>query len=147
MNGNRKLLKSKSNQEGNISFGHLNIRSLHSKIDQVSHIVKQYNYDVFAVCETWLDDTIADSEIAIDGYDIYRRDRSNDTRGGGVCLYVKQMLDFTVRNDLQDINIESLWGEVKCRKSSFPPKYEMHCCKSFINHKLKLCWKCVTVIM
>ena len=119
MSCDSKVHKSKSIPDGNVSFGHLNVRSLYSKIDQVSHIINKYKYDVFAVSETWLDSTVADSEIAIDGYDVYRRDRSNDVRGGGVCLYVKTMLSFTLTNDLVVNDIEALWGEIKCMKSSF----------------------------
>ena len=46
------------------------------------------NFDIFAVCESWLNNIVLDSEIAIEGYQVYRKDRSNSI-GGGVCLYVK----------------------------------------------------------
>ena len=47
------------------------------------------------VGKTWLNDTISDSEVSIDGYDIIRNDRVS-SRGGGVCLYVNKYLDFNL---------------------------------------------------
>ena len=52
-----------------------------------------------------------DSEIAIEGYRVYRKDRSNSI-GGGVCLYVKNEHNFTVCHDLMFDDVEALWGEL-----------------------------------
>ena len=49
-----------------------------------------------------------DSEIDIEGYQVYRRDRSNSI-GGGVCLYVKSGYVFTVCHDLMFNDVEALW--------------------------------------
>ena len=69
------------------------------------------NSDIFAVCESWLNDTKMDSEIAIEGYRVYRKDRANSI-GGGVCLYVKNEHNFTVCYDLVFDDVEALWGEL-----------------------------------
>ena len=69
------------------------------------------NFDIFAGSESWLNDTIIDSEIAIEGYQVYRKDRPNSI-GGGVCLYVKNEYDFTVCHDLMFNDVEALWGEL-----------------------------------
>ena len=53
-----------------------------------------------------------DNEIGIAGYDLYRRDRGNETNGVGVCLYVKSQLNFILRSDLAVDGIEALWGEL-----------------------------------
>ena len=42
------------------------------------------------VVETWLDDTISDSEIFIQGYSTCRLDRTR--HGGGVLMYIKCVL-------------------------------------------------------
>ena len=39
------------------------------------------------VSETWLDWTVANSEIALDGYNILQRD--HDRHGGCVCSYIQ----------------------------------------------------------
>ena len=44
--------------------------------------------DVMGICETFLDDTIADNEICIEGYTIVKKNRNR--HGGGVILYIKE---------------------------------------------------------
>ena len=92
-----------------LTLGHLNIRSLLPKIDEVRDLMATSNFDIFAVCESWLNDTVLDSEIAIEGYQVYRKDRSNSI-GGGICLYVKNECAFTVCHDLMFDDVEALWG-------------------------------------
>ena len=70
-----------------LTIGHLNVGSLLPKIDEIRCILNSYNFDVFAVCESWLNQTIMDSKIVVDGYTVHRKDRPNSICGG-VCLYV-----------------------------------------------------------
>ena len=48
---------------------------------------------VISITETWLYQSVTDSEVNINGYVILRRDR--DRSGGGVCLYVREDVTFT----------------------------------------------------
>ena len=48
----------------------------------------QYNTMAIAISEYWLEESILNAELNIDGYTIYRADRSDRMRGG-VCMYVK----------------------------------------------------------
>jgi hypothetical protein len=103
----------------------LNIRSLYPKIDQIKSFLKQHPLDFLCINETWLNDTIVNSDITIDGYNIVRKDRKNKasvtelnklhkkTHGGGVLIYVKDGYSYKVRNDLVSDDIECLWIEVK----------------------------------
>ena len=59
----------------------------------VSSISKPH---IIALCETWLFSDIPDSLISILGYSVYRCDRSDGRRGGGVCAYVRN--DVSVKN-------------------------------------------------
>ena len=102
-------------KSGNFCFAHLNVRSLFSKVDQIDYILKKNDYDVLAISESWLDNTIADSELSIEGYNIYRKYRLN-SKGGCVCLYVKECVHFKLRDDLHFDDVESLWGEVTVGK-------------------------------
>jgi len=45
--------------------------------------------DVIGVSESWATNEISDRELNIVGYDLYRKDRNNKHKGGGVLLYVK----------------------------------------------------------
>ena len=49
-------------------------------------LVLSENADIVAITETWLNATILDSEINIDGYTLLRKDRIDNKRGGGVAL-------------------------------------------------------------
>ena len=43
--------------------------------------------------ETWLSENVADSHVNIEGFSIFRVDRTNDTeklRGGGLCVFVNE---------------------------------------------------------
>ena len=67
-----------------------NCRSLLPKIDELRVLAVDSRPDVIALVETWLDQDIRESEVAIPGYGLYRRDRSR--RGGGLALYVSECL-------------------------------------------------------
>ena len=67
-----------------------NCRSLPSNLDSLRAYAASNNPDIIALCETWLDETIADLEIFLPGYYIVRRDRNR--RGGGILLYVRDSI-------------------------------------------------------
>ncbi|KAK2575278.1 hypothetical protein KPH14_007663 [Odynerus spinipes] len=58
------------------------------------------SHDVIILSETWLNDSITTSEIGLQGYVIYRCDKSaltsNFNRGGGVLIAVKRCLQSTI---------------------------------------------------
>ena len=57
-----------------------------------------------------LDSTISNYEINISGYDIVRKDRNRN--GGGVALYIRNVIDYKIRNDLMNENLETITIEV-----------------------------------
>ena len=111
-------VNSKSNKKpGNgLKLGCLNIRSLCSKIDQLELFVQCHDFDIFSVNETWLDETVNDSEIAIPGYNVLRKDRNRN--GGGVCFYIRDCINFSERRDVGNA-IESIWLKVKQSDKQF----------------------------
>ena len=68
--------------------------------------------DVVALCETWLDESIADSEIFIPNYYSIRRDRNR--HGGGVLFYVKENLPATTI--LRHPSLELLFVEISLKQ-------------------------------
>ena len=71
----------------NLSFVHLNVRSLLPKLDHLS--VELQNYDIIALTETFLDDSISNEKVHIPGFQKpIRRDRNR--HGGGVVIYCKK---------------------------------------------------------
>ena len=84
----------------------LNVRSLFPKVDEVATFVKTFNFSVFIVNESWLDESISDNDIQIPGYDVIRRDRNR--QGGGVCIYIMSNLKYSILQGY-GIDIESAW--------------------------------------
>ena len=68
------------------------LRVLVNKFDQFEAYVCELNPDVIGVTETWATPLIADSELALAGYDMFRQDRPVNREGGGVLLYVRSSL-------------------------------------------------------
>ena len=70
------------------SLGHLNVRSLNirEKFEEISFLIKENNFDIFVVSETWLNEHISSECFAIPGYNqIIRLDRGG-RQGGGVAF-------------------------------------------------------------
>ena len=58
------------------------MRGLYSKTDrtkvtQLNFMAIQYNAMAIAISESWLEESILNAELNIDGYTIYRADRSD----------------------------------------------------------------------
>ena len=98
-----------------------NVQSLRNKHDElVAHTKFLYEYreaSLLCLTETWLDDTIANGCLRIDGFSgPIRQDRSavstGKSRGGGVCVYVSERWcsDVTVKDQgcTKDIEFVSL---------------------------------------
>ena len=56
--------------------------------------------DIIALTETWLDNNFLDSELHLNDYNIFRKDRSNCC-GGGVLLAIKDQISCIQRTDLE----------------------------------------------
>ena len=93
----------------------LNIHYLYSKLDEIKILLSQQpNIDILCFCETFLNDQFHDTELSLDNYQLFRKDRK--TNGGGLAIYIKDSLNCTLRDDLQVDGIEALLLEVKPQK-------------------------------
>ena len=63
-----------------------------NKLEQFETYVYELNPDIIGVTESWTSSCILDSELSVDGYDLFRQDRPVNHNGGGVLLYVKSSL-------------------------------------------------------
>ena len=79
---------------------------------QVVELGSKKLFDVLTVSETWLDETTADSEVKLDSYNIFRRDRPGNCHGGGVLIYLRENLPGQICEDLNKTDNECLWIEV-----------------------------------
>ena len=84
----------------------LNISSLPNKIDELYYIASSSNSAVIVITETKLDNTVYDSEVTVDGYNIVRNDRNRN--GGGVACYIRNNIFFNRKTCMSD-NIENIF--------------------------------------
>ena len=79
---------------------HWNLNSLSahnfSKLTQLKLYISMYKHDFICLLETYLDSTIPDSLLEIDGYNLVRTDHANNIKRGGVCIYYKESLPVPV---------------------------------------------------
>lgn len=59
-------------------------------MDELRGLVFNSQPDVIALCESWLDSSVEDSEVALPSYCTFCRDHSR--HGGGVIIYIKDSL-------------------------------------------------------
>jgi hypothetical protein len=93
-----------------------NSRSLVNKIDELSGTVSNLLADIVVITETWLTSNVDSAVINLSGFSIFRRDRENCRRGGGVCAYVKNCLPVIHLKDLSNPEFEALWLLIKPRR-------------------------------
>ncbi len=68
--------------------GHLNVRSVVSKTEQLTHLLLNSNLDYLCLSETWLQQSTPINVYSVPRYQCFRRNRA-EGRGGGVLIYVK----------------------------------------------------------
>ena len=95
-------------------FIHLNIRSLLPKMSEVRIIAQRTKAAVIAMSETWLDPSIQDSEVDIEGYSVIRKDRNR--KGGGVCIYINNKFAFA-RHEVNTEGLECVFAEIHLPKT------------------------------
>ena len=66
--------------------------------------------------ETWLQNHIHDNVVHVLGYNLIRRDRS-DRIHRGVCIYVKDTIQFSRLDELSDDSFEVLWISLRPTRS------------------------------
>lgn len=73
-----------------------NARSLLNKLDDLKVRVAKFDPDVVVITETWLDNSVREGVLTIQGYKVFRNDR--DLRGGGVAIFCKTALTAVVES-------------------------------------------------
>lgn len=91
-------------------FIHLNARSLLPKMVELRIIASKSKASVITVSETWIENSVTDSEISIKGHHNLRKDRNRS--GCEVCVSIRSYIAFARRTDTENDNLESLWLEL-----------------------------------
>ena len=89
-----------------------------NRLIQVRELVVKEKPDILALSETWLNST-TNTEVNIQGYNIYRPDRKHK-KGGGICIYVRNDFKSKVLKDLSfilPVGFHQLWVQVQVNKN------------------------------
>ena len=68
--------------------------------------MSEQNIDLIALNETRLDRDVNDNRVKLDNYQLIRKDRNQ--YGGGVCIYLKNHINFKVRCDVMSDDTETI---------------------------------------
>ena len=88
----------------------INFQSLSNKLAEFSIMTQNEKPDIIIATETWLNDSIKNTELLLDDYDLHRRDRTHKN-GGGVLLAVRK--DLEGKTILSSKTTESIYSKVK----------------------------------
>ena len=80
-----------------------------NKREALAQLNSDYNHDIIMATETWLNDSIKSSELLLEKYNTYRRDRFDKIRGG-VLIAIKKELDSEVCHSSK--STESLYCKI-----------------------------------
>ena len=73
--------------KSNFIFAHVNINSYRHKFAQIQDLLRKISVDLLAISETKLDDTFPNAQFYVDGFTVYRQDKSSTS--GGLLIYVR----------------------------------------------------------
>ena len=96
-------------------FCNLNIQHIVSKIDELRiTMAHEHSPDIFGMCETFVTSSVSEDQMAVDGFDLMRKDRSDtqNKAGGGVILYFRKSINCKRKCNIEISNIETLWAEI-----------------------------------
>ena len=104
------------------SFASIYIHGILSKFDSLKLLIENSGVDIFAVSESFLNDTITNAEINIEGYSTGRGDRdhrSGKLSGGGLVVYTSDAADVTPvpNGHFCSPNVECLWVCLKLTRA------------------------------
>ena len=104
----KKTIKLEKAKSYNPIIGHLNINSLHNKINDLRKICRKTQIHVLCIDETKLDESLPDAQFHIEGYQYpaFRKDRKKN--GGGKIVYVQKGLIAKRILEYENMNIETI---------------------------------------
>ena len=87
-------------------------------IIQFRLLVQQIKHEIITISETWLNSTVSNADIELEGYKILRLDRLGKV-GGGVCMYYRNDIKVSYLKELSSISsfgFHQLWVKIQHRK-------------------------------
>ena len=102
-----------------LSMFHINLRSLSAHLEELQLLFKSLKakFNVIAISETKEQSEGFLKNVSLDGYTIHSQ--HSNSSAGGVALYLRNNLDYIIREDLNALEneFETIWVEIKNKKS------------------------------
>ena len=98
-----------------LHFCNLNIQHIVPNIDELRiTMAHEHSPDIFGMCKTFVTSSVSDDQMAVDGFDLMRKDRSDtqNKAGGGVILYYRKSINCKRKCNIEISYIETLWAEI-----------------------------------
>ena len=92
---------------------YLNITSLLPKIDELRNIANSGNAAFIGISKSKLDESVLQSEIQINSFDLLRRDRN---KNGGVACYIRSDISYIQKQYFPE-KIENIFSEIVLPKT------------------------------
>ncbi|XP_040076497.1 uncharacterized protein LOC115314129 [Ixodes scapularis] len=97
------------------SFWFSNLRSVKNKMLEFRVLTESRPNTIFALCETWLDNSIYDSQLVdLTRFKVYRKDRNRS--GGGVLVAIPSSITCTRRHDLDRNDLEAIFVDLHSKR-------------------------------
>lgn len=125
------------------TFYYQNVRGLRTKLKEFSQSILISNFDFLLLTETWLSSDFKDSELGLELYSVYRKDRDCYTSfkkiGGGVLIAVKDYINSSLIT-LVNKEIEQIQVFLRLKSETFilsnvyfPPRTELTIYEKYCN--------------
>ena len=105
-----KAMKTNKHTRKVLKIAYVNICSLTKKVHAINNLPVTKDIHILTISETHLDNTFDDTVVAMQGYNIYRKDRN--ANGGGVAVYIQSHIPVKLREDLMLNTVEVIWLQV-----------------------------------
>ena len=93
---------------------HLNVNSIFNKFEHIFTILDSLNFDIIALNEVKLDDSVPDKLYQHGAYNLKRRDRNS--YGGGIMIYIKKcykLINFSSSADFEVFSFKLNIGKIE----------------------------------
>ena len=139
----RNFRRGKPNKIRNLKCLIANFQSLFNKKEELSNLIKIQDFDIILGTETWLTPEIRSSELLLDQFDIFRRDRDGK-RGGGVVICCKK--DLSAVGIKTGVDNESIFCKIEDKNKSIvigsiyrPPGPDQETCSAICKDISDIC--------
>lgn len=90
-----------------------NAQSLQYKMDELKQVIKENNVQIITVTESW-GQPWKEATLDIEGFIMYRKDRTDGRKGGGCIIYIsRELKSFTCRELENNQGDDAIWCWVK----------------------------------